>query len=57
MNAAIADAMKTPWLAQKLEDASFIPVFETPEEFAATLRRDRAKWAAIVRRLDLKAER
>lgn len=57
MNAAIADAMKTPWLARKLEDASFIPVFETPEEFAATLRRDRAKWAAIVRRLDLKAER
>ena len=57
MNAAIADAMKTPWLARKLEDASFIPVFETPEEFAATLRRDRAKWAAIVRRLELKAER
>jgi tripartite-type tricarboxylate transporter receptor subunit TctC len=57
MNAAIADAMRTPWLARKLEDASFIPVFETPEEFAATLRRDRAKWAAIVRRLDLKGER
>ena len=57
MNAAIAAAMKTPWLAQKLEEATFITVFETPEEFAATLRRDRAKWAAIVRRLDLKGER
>jgi tripartite-type tricarboxylate transporter receptor subunit TctC len=57
MNAAIAAAMKAPWLAQKLEEASFIPVFETPEEFAATLRRDRAKWAAIVRRLAISAER
>jgi len=57
MNAAIAAAMKTPWLAQKLEEATFIPVFETPEEFAATLRRDRAKWGAILRRLEIKAER
>jgi tripartite-type tricarboxylate transporter receptor subunit TctC len=57
MNAAINAAMKTPWLAGKLEEASFIPVFETPEEFAATLKRDRAKWAAIARRLETKAER
>jgi tripartite-type tricarboxylate transporter receptor subunit TctC len=57
MNAHINAAMKTPWLAGKLEEATFIPVFETPAEFAATLRRDRAKWAAIARRLDLKGER
>jgi tripartite-type tricarboxylate transporter receptor subunit TctC len=57
MNAHISAAMKTPWLAGKLEEATFIPVFETPAEFAATLKRDRAKWAAIARRLDLKGER
>jgi len=56
MNAAINAAMKTPWLAQKLEEATFIPVFETPEEFAATLKKDREKWAAIVKRLGIKAE-
>jgi tripartite-type tricarboxylate transporter receptor subunit TctC len=56
MNAAINAAMKTPWLAGKLEEATFIPVFETPEEFAATLRRDRARWAAIVKRLGIKAQ-
>jgi len=56
LNAAIAAAMKSPWLAGRLEEASFIPVFETPEEFAETLRRDRAKWAAIVRRLGIQAE-
>jgi tripartite-type tricarboxylate transporter receptor subunit TctC len=56
MNAAINHAMKTPWLAAKLEEAVFIPVFETPEQFAATLKRDRERWAAIVRRLGIKAE-
>jgi len=56
MNAAINSAMKTPWLASKLEEAVFIPVFETPEQFAATLRRDREKWAAIVKRLGIKVE-
>jgi len=57
MNAAIAAAMKAPWLAKKLEEATFIPVFETPEEFAATLRRDRAKWGVLLRRLAIKVER
>ena len=56
MNAAINSVMKTPWLAAKLEEAVFIPVFETPEQFAATLKRDREKWAAIVKRLGIKVE-
>ncbi|HUL94306.1 MAG TPA: tripartite tricarboxylate transporter substrate-binding protein [Burkholderiales bacterium] len=56
MNAAINAAMKAPWLAGKLEEASFIPVFETPQEFAASLKKDRAAWAAIVKRLGAKAE-
>jgi tripartite-type tricarboxylate transporter receptor subunit TctC len=56
MNAAINSAMKKPWLAQKLEEATFIPVFETPEEFAATLKKDRETWAAILKRLGIKAE-
>lgn len=56
MNAAINAAMKTPWLAQKLEEATFIPAFETPEQFAETLRKDRASWAAIFKRLGIKGE-
>jgi tripartite-type tricarboxylate transporter receptor subunit TctC len=56
MNAAINSVMKTPWLASKLEEAVFIPVFETPEQFAATLKRDREKWAAIVKRLGIRLE-
>ena len=56
MNAAINAAMKTPWLAQKLEEATFIPAFETPEQFADNLRKDRATWAAIFKRLGIKGE-
>jgi tripartite-type tricarboxylate transporter receptor subunit TctC len=53
MNAAINAAMKSPWLAGKLDEATFIPVFETPEEFAVTLKKDREKWAAIVKKLGI----
>jgi tripartite-type tricarboxylate transporter receptor subunit TctC len=53
MNAEINAAMKTPWLAQKLEQAAFIPVFDTPEQFAATLAKDRERWAAIAKRLGI----
>ena len=52
MNAEINKAMRTT-LAEKLESHAFIPQFETPDEFAAALARDRAYWAAFIRRADI----
>jgi len=49
MNAEINKAMRTT-LADKLESHAFIPQFESPEEFAAALARDRAFWADFIRR-------
>ena len=49
MNAEINKAMRTT-LAEKLESHAFIPRFDTPEEFAAALARDRAFWADFIRR-------
>jgi tripartite-type tricarboxylate transporter receptor subunit TctC len=49
MNVEINKAMRTT-LAEKLESHAFIPQFETPDEFAAALARDRAYWAAFIRR-------
>jgi len=49
MNAEINEAMRTT-LAEKLESHAFIPRFDTPEEFAAALARDRAFWADFIRR-------
>jgi tripartite-type tricarboxylate transporter receptor subunit TctC len=49
MNAEINKAMRTT-LAQKLESHAFIPSFDTPDEFAAKLAREREFWAAFIRR-------
>jgi tripartite-type tricarboxylate transporter receptor subunit TctC len=56
MNAEINKAMRSSPLAEKLAMHAFIPSFDTPEEFAAKLARDRAFWAAFIRRADIKPE-
>ena len=50
MSAEIARAMKSPGLAEKLEHHTLIPVFDTPELFAAHLKKERAAWEAVIRR-------
>src|SRR6267378_2197615 len=50
MSAEIARAMKSPGLAQRLEHHTLIPVFDTPDQFAAHLRKEKAAWAAVIRR-------
>jgi tripartite-type tricarboxylate transporter receptor subunit TctC len=49
MNAEINKAMRTT-LAEKLETHAFIPQFDTLDEFAAKLAREREFWAAFIRR-------
>src|SRR6266567_1743223 len=50
MSAEVLSAMKSPALAEKLQQQALIPVFDTPELFAAHLRKERAAWAAVIRR-------
>ncbi len=50
MSAEIVRAMKSPALAEKLEHETLIPVFDTPELFAAHLKKERAAWEAVIRR-------
>jgi len=56
LNTEIVAAMKTPAMAQKLEALIYIPVFETPEEYGARLKRVRAMWAEFVRRNKITVE-
>ena len=56
LNAEISTAMKTPAMMQKFEALIFIPVFETPEQYGARLKRVRAMWADFVRRNKITAE-
>jgi len=50
MSDEIARAMKSPALAQQLEQETLIPVFDTPALFAEHLKKERAAWAAVIRR-------
>ncbi|HMH17053.1 MAG TPA: tripartite tricarboxylate transporter substrate binding protein [Burkholderiales bacterium] len=50
MSVEIVRAMKTPTLAGRLENETLIPVFDTPELFAAHLKKEKAAWAAVIRR-------
>lgn len=50
LSSEIVRAMKAPELASQLEQRVLIPVFDTPETFAAVLTKERERWAAFIRR-------
>jgi len=49
INAAIRTALEVPAVRQKLIDLGNTPRAETVEQFRATVKADRAKWAAVVK--------
>lgn len=50
LHAALGRAMADPTLKQQLVGLGIEPAFGTPEEFAALIRAELPKWAAIVKR-------
>ena len=50
MSAEIARAMRSKAVAEKLEAQVLVPVFDTPAEFAASLKKERDGWAEFIRR-------
>lgn len=50
MSAEIARAMRSAPVAERLDAQVLIPVFDTPGEFAASLKKEREGWAAFIRR-------
>ena len=49
INQAVKAALETPTLRQRLIDTGNSIRYETPEQFKATVKADRAKWAVVVR--------
>ncbi len=45
----VAKAMKNAATAQRLEQQALIPVFDTPEQFAASLRTEQQNWGSFIR--------
>ena len=51
INGAVKTALETPAVRQRFLDLGNTPRYETPEQFRATVKADRAKWAAVVKGL------
>jgi len=47
--AEVAKAMKNPATAARLEQQALLPVFDTPEQFAAALKEEQQNWGAFIR--------
>jgi len=52
----IVGLMKTPAFRDRLDAQALLPVYDTPEEFAAVLKKDRVKYAEVIRRNNITAE-
>ena len=48
-NSAIKEALDNPELRQKLSNGGNTPRYETIEQFRATVKKDRATWASVVK--------
>ena len=49
LNAAVKKAVETPAVRQRLLELGNTPRYESPEQFRATVKADRAAWAAVVK--------
>lgn len=47
--AEVAKAMKNPATAARLEQQALLPVFDTPEQFAAALKDEQQNWGTFIR--------
>jgi tripartite-type tricarboxylate transporter receptor subunit TctC len=56
LSAEIAKAMKSPVIRDRLEGQGFIPVFDTPDAFSASLNKERRMWAEDIRRNKIVAD-
>ena len=54
--AEIGKAMKNPANAAWLEQQALLPVFDTPETFAASLKEEQQIWAAFIRQHNIVPE-
>jgi tripartite-type tricarboxylate transporter receptor subunit TctC len=56
LNSEVNRAMRTPAVMEKLNAQALIPAFESPEEFAASLKVERERWADFIRRNNIQPD-
>jgi tripartite-type tricarboxylate transporter receptor subunit TctC len=52
----VAKAMRNPATAARLEQQSLLPVFDTPEQFAASLKDEQQVWATFIKQHGITGE-
>jgi tripartite-type tricarboxylate transporter receptor subunit TctC len=56
LSAAIGEAVKSPQMVESLAKIGNVPAFETPTQFAETVKADIARWGRIVKASGFVAE-
>ena len=56
MSGEIIKLMKSPSFQERLDASALIPVFDTPVEFAVILKKERARYADVIRRNNIVVE-
>jgi tripartite-type tricarboxylate transporter receptor subunit TctC len=56
LGAEIINTMKSPKFRERLDALGYVPAFDTPDEFAASLKKERQMWADVIRRNNITAE-
>jgi len=56
MSAEIVALMKSPAYRERLDARAMVPIYDTPEQFASVLSKERAKYAELIRRNKISAE-
>ena len=56
LSGEIIKLMKSPSFQERLDMSALTPVFDTPDEFAAVLKKERARYAEVIRRNNIAAE-
>jgi tripartite-type tricarboxylate transporter receptor subunit TctC len=56
LSLAIAEAVKSPQMVENMAKIGNEPAFQTPPQFAATLRADIARWGPVVKASGFVAE-
>lgn len=54
--AEVAKAMRSPATAARLAEQALLPVFDTPDQFAASLREEQRNWGDFIRAHNISAE-
>jgi tripartite-type tricarboxylate transporter receptor subunit TctC len=56
LHAEIVRIVRSPEMKERLDAVGFVPVANTPDEFAAVIKDEAVRWAKVIRAANLKAE-